>query len=123
VYNYPWAGLASGTTAPANLAVVISWQIGRRYRGGHPRTYLPGPITEYTLDHVHWSQPTVDSFTTNAGSYLGRINGIVVATFGPFRLVCVHYKHAHAALIPPAVDNVLSGRCNPLIGTMRRRLT
>lgn len=35
------AGTRTGDFAPSSAAVVASWEIARRYRGGHPRSYFP----------------------------------------------------------------------------------
>lgn len=35
-------GTAAGAQAANNVAYAVSWTIGRRYRGGHPRSYFCG---------------------------------------------------------------------------------
>lgn len=35
-------GTGSGNAMSPQTAYVLSWRIARRYRGGHPRSYLPG---------------------------------------------------------------------------------
>lgn len=36
-----FTGGRTGDFAPSSAAVLASWDIARRYRGGHPRTYFP----------------------------------------------------------------------------------
>jgi len=42
------SGAGSGGALTPSVAYVVSWRIQRRYRGGHPRTYLPGLIASDT---------------------------------------------------------------------------
>lgn len=39
----PVAGTVGGTSHSGQVALLISFQIGVRYKGGHPRCYLPQP--------------------------------------------------------------------------------
>lgn len=39
-------GTLGGGPLPANVAILISWNILVRYKGGHPRTYLPYPAVD-----------------------------------------------------------------------------
>lgn len=42
-------GLKLDPGLPANVAICVSWPLAVHYRGGHPRTYLPG-VTQASLD-------------------------------------------------------------------------
>jgi hypothetical protein len=48
------AGAASGSALPASVSCCISWRIASHYRGGHPRTYLPGLNQEMMANVKTW---------------------------------------------------------------------
>lgn len=39
-YDYTWTGTNTGSDVPSSASVLVSHRILRRYRGGHPRTYM-----------------------------------------------------------------------------------
>jgi hypothetical protein len=51
----PVSGAISGTLEPSSVAIVVQNKIASRYRGGHPRTFYPGPgiadmVNEYQFN-------------------------------------------------------------------------
>lgn len=111
---------SAACTSP-QVAYVLHWNIPRRYRGGHPRTYLPC-VAEADVD----ASGTVSSGTkANLGvAATGFINDIAgqAVTGGPAALFCVHYRRDNAPLGFPLLDIILSGSCRSTVGTQRRRL-
>lgn len=48
-----WTGTNTGTALPASAAVCVSEEITRRYRGGHPRTYMMvGSASDYATSSI-----------------------------------------------------------------------
>lgn len=117
------AGGLAGPAASANCGTLINWTIGRRYRGGHPRTYLPS-IQEGDVDAagvvIAARQTALNTATTGFISDLATLTLPVRGTAPS--LVCVHYRLANVILDPPLVDPVINGKCNTLIGSQRRRV-
>lgn len=70
------AGTASGTLLPPQCAVVISWHIAASYRGGKPRTYLPGiPSTALNLSYDSVLNPTyATGVQTQANNFASSFN-------------------------------------------------
>jgi hypothetical protein len=63
-----WSGTVQGTRSGANLpedvAVLQSFTIARRYRGGKPRTYWPfGTITDLSADGTVWDTELITAVT------------------------------------------------------------
>lgn len=85
------AGRNIGTALPAHAALVISWHIQQRYRGGHPRTYLPGLTNLHPEDPTSWSLPTRDTFAGAANNFHNQVNGMVVPPFTDFHLGTVSF--------------------------------
>lgn len=115
--------VTTGTSLPASAAAGISWVISRRYRGGHPRTYIPG-LTSADLQSGT-TNTLAATFQGNlqsaAGSFLADIEAIGVGgrTYVP---VCVHYFRHGALLTPPLVDNITGAAVHPRMDSQRRRL-
>jgi hypothetical protein len=68
-------GALAGPYLPSSTAMILAGQIGRRYRGGHPRIYFPvGVGASITSDHL-WD-PTFQS------TFITAFDGFVTATEG-----------------------------------------
>lgn len=59
------AGTRGDDEIPANVAFLVTYPVLRRYRGGHPRTYLMVGGNADFLDAAHWSS----AFTTEVGNH------------------------------------------------------
>lgn len=56
-------GTASGGILPANVALLESLKVARRYRGGHPRNYWPFGADTALADDQKWTSVFVASCT------------------------------------------------------------
>jgi hypothetical protein len=111
---------AATSTSP-NVAFVLHWNIARRYRGGHPRTYLPC-VAEADVDESgNVSAGRYGTITAAAGNW---INDISTHAMGAVhaQLFCIHYVRDGAVLGFPLLDIILGGTCRTIVGTQRRRL-
>lgn len=132
------AGGGGGNRGPAQACVNINWAIARRYRGGKPKTFLPGATGTTTDDG-----PSAAAITA-AGVLAGHLSGssggtIVGATFGALtvtHLVNVSYYSGFTNYtkvsgreasrptlrVAPVVDTITGGTAQTQWGTQRRRL-
>jgi hypothetical protein len=62
-------GTASAASAPFGAAMVISHKIARRYRGGHPRTYLGGFPFDQIADGF-WSTAEYSNIVAGWAAYI-----------------------------------------------------
>jgi hypothetical protein len=123
-YTLHIPGAASGTPIPASAALVGSWAINNRYRGGKPRTYISGFSQAQMLDAQHWNPDTVAILQNAFEGFLININGMSTPTqVGPFSLGCVHYRKDHAPLATPYFDKYQSVSVASGIRSQRGRLT
>lgn len=72
---------------PANAAMLVSYPIGVRYRGGHPRTYLLVGGNADFLDAAHWSTAFTAEVLTHWQAFLDAVlaisvGGMVITSFG-----------------------------------------
>ena len=128
-------GTLAGTAMAAGTAMVIKFKIARRYRGGHPRFYLPGRVTADLASSTAWlssvGTTVANAFSafitaceasppTNIGtmthSNVSYFTGFTNKTFPSGRTRAVPNQRG-----TPVVDAVTSYSVNLQIGSQRRR--
>jgi hypothetical protein len=114
-------GTRVGTGMTNQVACVISWKINLRYRGGHPRTYLPAGVATDVLTQRLWENTFIDAATASAATWHSNLNGIV-AGLNSFTFVAVSYFTNGALRATPLVLPITSEVVHNRIDTQRRRL-
>jgi hypothetical protein len=116
------------TNAPigADTAFLINLKVPLRYRGGHPRTYLPPPSQGSLLNPQLWKPNYVDP-TTGIGHAVATAvsNAIADGTFttlGLATLGSVSYRHAGAPRPVPVYTEVVATIASQRIASQRRRV-
>ena len=119
-------GTAAGARLPSSAAVCITWKISRRYRGGHPRTYLapPGDVV-LTASPNTWDPDFVTAIEGAALAFRNALNTTVGGA--PGELVCVHRYRTNSEgireiLKPPLVDVYVDSSVDTRVDSQRRRL-
>lgn len=130
-------GTRSGGNTPADLCVVVSYQVARRYRGGHPRGYWPFGVVEDFDTTYTWSSDFLDAVNTGLGNFFDDLNGGGWGGAGTLKHVNVSYYQGFTVVTNPTTgraSNVPTLRGAPLVdevtdihprssmGTQRRRL-
>ena len=115
-------GSVNATPLPSNVAMCISWAISRRYRGGHPRTYLSGLPDGQQSSPNTWSTTAITNFSNFAAGFMNDINTIAVGATGHAQLVTVHRMKNKIVLIPPTVDVITDSAIDSRLDSQRRRL-
>jgi hypothetical protein len=114
-------GTNVGTALSANAAACITWKIPRRYRGGHPRSYIAGHSTGMTTNANTWTASHVTNVTNAALALRTAINAVTTGS-GTVKMVCVHYRKNKVDLTTPLVDAVSGAVVDTRIDSQRRRL-
>lgn len=121
-------GTRAGSDNPNQVAIVISWKINRRYRGGHPRSYWPaGVAADITVGRT-WTSTFQTLCTTNARAFRTALNAITYGS-STCKMVSVNFythdpttgKPIYMSPVPPPYtiqDGIAHGR----VDTQRRRL-
>jgi hypothetical protein len=128
VDSTPRSALGAPPAAVANVAMVLSWHIARRYRGGHPRNYLTGIVESAFLDQQHWVHATANAAGTRGNTFIATINALTtpstgLITFGNWSYFKGHDAAGKPILRPvPVFDRILSCSVDFRIDTLRRRL-
>lgn len=126
--NVPVAGIGTGASAVANIAMTLSWKIARRYRGGHPRSYLCGIVESAFLDQNHWVHANAAAVAGRGNTFIAAINALTYPSTGLLKLGSwSYYKGTDSSGKPilrptPVFDAFLSCAVDYRIDTQRRRL-
>jgi hypothetical protein len=115
-------GTRGGGNLYASTALIVNLSVPRRYRGGHPRLYLPLGSQTDMLDPQHWTPSFLTTVSTSWNAWLAAVVGFTGVTFQPVVFSNVSYFHNNALRPVPVVDPVTASSMNPIPGTQRRRL-
>ena len=115
-------GAGAVTMLPPQVCVLINWSIAGSYRGGHPRTYLPGPVEDNVNEDGTLVGANRTQFTNAATNFLSDVNALSPAGFTAVALGTYRFFRHHAAVDPPVFEPFLAGTCNTKVATQRRRL-
>lgn len=113
------AGTRAGDDLSAGTAALVNFQIGRRYRGGKPRAYLPlgvgGDIVggRWSGSFVTAVFNAMTDFQSDALSL-----GVGCAITQP---ICVSYVSDGADRAVPLKETILGWTISPVVGSQRRR--
>jgi len=123
-YNATQPGTQAGQVLPAQVSCCISWTVQQRYRGGHPRTYLPPTVAASTLNSNQWQQSYVDSVRQSANDFHAVINAYAAGALGDLHLGTVSFVKDRAWRTPPVFRDYSPGFAlvDARIDTQRRRL-
>lgn len=115
------AGSRGGTALPSSVACVVSWAINHRYRGGHPRSYLPaGMIADVLTGHL-WQAAFITAMESAAAAFLTALNAITFAG-STCRMVSVQYVSAKTRLSVPVPYTINASTVHGRVDTQRKRL-
>jgi len=117
-------GVRAGDFMPAGVALVMSHEISRRYRGGHPRSYLPWGTagTMASGSTKDWDPAFLADCQTKFDTFASAISGHLILPTHFDSLVNVSYTSGGARRVTPVVDGITSHIARPRISSQRRRL-
>lgn len=115
-------GAATGTVLTPGVSVVISWQIAEVYRGGKPRTYLPGiPISATTgTGDSTISSSYATGVDTAATNFLNDIAAHPVSGTS-LKLGTVSYYTSHSVRPTPVFRQYFGVKVHERMDSQRRR--
>ena len=116
------SGSIGTSETPAQVCALINWSISGSYRGGKPRTYLPGVVVADLSDIETLNTTRRNALTTAAGNFLADVNALAPAPFTSVSLGTIAFFRSYSALSPPIFKPFLAGTCRAKLATQRRRL-
>lgn len=117
-------GARTGDFVPASVALVSSMEINRRYRGGHPRKYLPwGTAGTYATGSTKdWDPSFLAACSTSVSNLLASFIGDTYGSTTWSQNVNVSYVSGGARRVAAQVDVISSHIERARICSQRRRL-
>lgn len=89
VFASPSGGTDTGPTLTADVSILGSWQVSSQWRGGHPRTYIPGAVQDRLLDSHTYSTATISEAQTDFEDFLSAVNLLTPTGFSSVTLGCL----------------------------------
>lgn len=121
-------GTRTGAFPPASASVIVSKLIARRYRGGHPRSYIPAGVNEDMDDAGTWTTALAVAVDGAYNSVATTLAALAVGGTNLDLEACVSYyitdgtpPVAHRRTTP-LVEPVTGILVRTAIGTQRKRL-
>lgn len=121
-YVHSDAGGQTGTTIPASAAMVLSWTIASHYRGGKPRTYLPGLKASAMTNDSQWDPAATSDVHDSAVDFLTAVNALDSGGITSVLMGVLHFFSEGLALAPPTFSAYSGVRARGKIGSQRRRI-
>lgn len=115
-------GTGSGSPPPAQNCTLVKHLIARRYRGGHPRTYLPSGDTTSMATSNTWNTTDVAALQTKWDNFINAILSTTVTGNTVAAYVNVSYYSGHALRSSPVIDAIEGSTVEAMIATQRRRV-
>jgi hypothetical protein len=115
-------GSAAGDSLGANSAIVTSWKIPATWRGGKPRSYLPGIPVTGLYDIRLLGDAFIGTVQTAALAFLNGVNALTLSGVTQVRLGTVSFQHANAWRTPPVFFEYVGVGVQKRICSQRRRL-
>jgi hypothetical protein len=85
------AGTDAGAVLSANAAINVEFGIARRYRGGKPRMFFPGPTQENLTNPSQFSTTFVSGMNSDVGAFFTAVTGASVGSMGTLTHVNVSF--------------------------------
>lgn len=115
-------GTGSGTVLPANTAVVLSWLSSAFWRGGKPRTYIPGVQSGFADTNHSLLDASRTTFATQAEALRNNVNGITTPAVDKTTMGFVSYASGKVWRSTPLFLPFSGVVVHDRLGTQRRRL-
>lgn len=115
--------MTGGTEAAAGASCyVLNWSINQYYRGGHPRTYMPGVITADVTNLSTISSAKQSALAGSGNSFISDVNALTATNITAVALGTVSFARANAWRVPPVFYPYKACSTRQIMGTQRRRL-
>lgn len=120
-------GTGTGTNPlPVNCALCITWKTAARWRGGHPRTYLPGMIGTNVTNGNQWTSAYRTATNTAATTFHNNLNALTTGG-NTWTHVCLRRHQtlvdgSHVVLNPAVPIPITTTLVDSRIDSQRRRL-
>lgn len=121
--TYSHAGTYAGTAVnDASLCYVVNWKISAYYRGGHPRTYMPGLTTADITNGSDINSTSASGVATAWNTFRNSLNAYTTTNISAIVMGTLSFQTANAWRTTPVFRPYTSVSVNPKAGSQRRRI-
>ncbi len=114
-------GSRAGTALSNAQSVVISWKVNMRWRGGHPRTYLPATVSSDIVSGRLFSDTYVTLVNTNASTFRTSVNALTSGAT-TYKMVLLRRTINKVAQDPPIPLTITGNLVDHRIDSQRDRM-
>lgn len=115
------AGSRAGTALSNAQSAVLTWKINMRYRGGHPRTYLPATVSSDITGGRLFTDTYVTALTSAAGTFRTALNALTSGAT-TYKMVCLRRTVNKQEQNPPLILTINSVLVDHRIDSQRDRM-
>lgn len=115
------AGSRAGTPLSNAQAAVISWKVNMRWRGGHPRTYIPATVSSDIVGGRLFTDTYVTALTSAANTFRTSVNALTSGAT-TYKLVCLRRIIDKVQQNPPVPLTINSALVDHRIDSQRDRM-
>ena len=121
--TFSHGGSGGGTTvADVSACYVVNWHINAYYRGGHPRSYVPGVITGNVTNGSGITGGAQSSVTSAYTNFLTAVNGYTTTNISAASMGTMSFQSGNAWRGTPLFRKYQSVSVRALLGSQRRRI-
>lgn len=120
-YEGSEAGTSVREIITGGVAVLAQYTVARRYRGGHPRTYILAGGQGDLLNTSQWTSTFVGSMNTQWEAFLNAVVGLSSGGCTVGDQVIVSYRTGNAPRTDALVENVTYTGISSTVASQRRR--
>lgn len=103
-------------------SVCISWQSSVYWRGGKPRTYIPGLATDQCANSTDLTPTAITNAQGGMAAFRTDVNALTAGTITGTTLGFISYRSGNVDRVPPIFYPVTGCTVHTRIATQRRRL-
>lgn len=115
-------GTVGGIQMSPQVACCVDFPVARRYRGGHPRMYIPGLGGESWDGEVGWDASFLTNMTNDFLAAVAGVNSYSGGAFDSMEWGSVSYVSGGAPRVTPLFDPAISVEVQTRLCSQRRRL-
>ena len=115
-------GTASADELTNQVALVLTWLIASHYRGGKPRSYLPGITMDKLATPRSYTDDFVAAYSGLAQDYIDDIAALSISGISSVTIGVLHRWRNFNALDPPDFEAFTGAKAQKRVCTQRRRL-
>ena len=122
IQGVTYVGSGANSTGPGGAAPVVSWLSNVYWRGGKPRTYLPGLIsTALTGATDQLTATMITNTKAGAVAFRGDVNALTATSITGSTFGFVSFRTGNAERGTPLFFAIVGATVHPRVGMQRRR--